>query len=98
MQRMGGDESLADRLRGMFDEFGGYANPTGAVDFAESWSRDPFKNMKFRPNTYAYLRDMGARTRRGESWIPSYAWAGGSAQDQLNALDPNSMTIDVGFF
>jgi hypothetical protein len=68
MQRFGGDQSLRNRLIGMYDEFGGKSNPTGAVDWYEAWSKDPHKGNTYAPQEYDWARRAGEQLNALEDW------------------------------
>jgi hypothetical protein len=77
MKRFGGDASLRNRLIGMYNEFGGKANPTGAVDWYEAWSEDPYKGNMYRPGEYEWAKQRGAEFRAGEQANALDDWSGG---------------------
>ncbi len=79
MKRFGGDESLRGRLIGMYNEFGGKSDPTGAVDWYESWSGDPYKGNIYNQGEYDWAKRRGEEFRAGEQADALDNWSGGGA-------------------
>jgi hypothetical protein len=78
IQRFGGDESLSRRLVGLGRQMGGTVN---AVDWAEQWTKDPFKAWRFNPDAYRRMKEMTASEQA----------------DALSTPPPSTLTVSQGF-